>query len=59
MFKFKLEDRVRMIGKPEVRTIKEIREIPGGETKYWVQLGSEFDTRVWARESQLELADAP
>jgi hypothetical protein len=59
MGKFKLKDRIRIIGKQEVRTVEEIREIPGGETKYWVQLGTDFATRVWARESELELADAP
>jgi hypothetical protein len=59
MAKFKLKDRIRIIGKQEVRTVEEIREIPGGEIQYWIQLGSDFATRVWAKESQLELAGAP
>lgn len=54
MNKFNLRDRVRIIGQPEVRTVEEIREVPGSETKYWVQLGSDFVTRVWANESELE-----
>jgi hypothetical protein len=57
MVKFKLRDRVRITGNPDVRTVEEIRVVPGMETMYWVQLGSDFVTRVWAKESELELAD--
>jgi hypothetical protein len=56
MTKFKLRDRVRIIGNPDVRTVLEIRDMPG-ETLYCVQLGSNFATRVWAKESDLEWAD--
>jgi hypothetical protein len=59
MAKFKIKDRIRIIGKQEVLTVEEIREIPGGETKYWIQLGTNFATRVWAKESELELAGEP
>ena len=54
---FKLRDRVTIAGSPDVRTVEEIRENPDAETMYWVQLGSDFVTRLWARESELELAD--
>lgn len=61
---FKLQDRVRRIGQREVCTVEDIRERdehvlglnPACETMYWIQLGSEFDTRVWAKESELEMA---
>ncbi len=60
-----LEERVRRIGQPEVCTVEDIREPdehvlllnPGCETMYWIQFGSEFDTRVWAKESELEAAE--
>jgi hypothetical protein len=53
--KFKLRDRVRRTGQPEeVRTVEEIREVPGRETMYWIQLGNDFTTRIWANESELE-----
>jgi hypothetical protein len=62
---FKLNDRVRRIAHQEIRTVVDIREPdehivrlnPAAETMYWIQLGSDFDTRVWAKESELELAD--
>ena len=57
IFKFELKDRVRIIGKGEVWTVEDIHEIPGGETKYWIQLGADFKTRIWAEEGTLELAD--
>jgi len=59
MAKFNLRDRVRRIGQQEVRTIEEIRQPdkPGDEYTYWIQLGRDFATRVWAKESELELAD--
>jgi hypothetical protein len=55
--KFHLRDRVRRIGQPEVRTVEEVREIPGGETLYWIQLGDNFRDRVVVKESDLEHAD--
>jgi hypothetical protein len=57
MPKFHLRDRVRRIGQQEIRTVEEVREIPGGETRYWIQLGGNFRDRVWAKESELELVD--
>ena len=54
---FKLRERVRITGNPDIRTVEEIREVPDRETMYWVQLGSDFTTRVWVRESELERAD--
>jgi hypothetical protein len=62
---FKLKDRVRRIGRSEVCTVEDIREPddhilrlnPICETMYWIQLGTEFDTRVWAKESELEIAE--
>ncbi|HLY61960.1 MAG TPA: hypothetical protein VKV95_14535 [Terriglobia bacterium] len=59
MAKLKIKDRVRINGRREVLTVEEIREIPGGETTYWVQLGTNFATREWAKESELELATEP
>jgi hypothetical protein len=56
MAKFRLRDRVRRTGQQEVRTVEEIRENPSAETMYWIQLGSDFATRVWANESELEPA---
>jgi hypothetical protein len=57
MTKFKLRDHVRIMGNPDVRTVQEIREMPGGETLYCVQLGSNFVSRVWAKENDLLRAD--
>jgi hypothetical protein len=63
---FKLNDRVRRIGQPaEVCTVEDIREPddevlrlnPTCETMYWIQLRGDFDTRVWAKESELEVAE--
>lgn len=56
MAKFNLKDRVKRKGVDEVRTVEEIRDsdIPGREPKYWLQLGSDFATRVWADGSELE-----
>lgn len=53
--KFKLGERVRRIGQQEVRTVEEIRENPAAGTMYWIQLESDFATRMWAKESELEL----
>lgn len=55
MAKFKLRDRVRRIGQDETRTVEEIRE-GGGETMYWIQIGLDFPTRAWAKESEPEKA---
>jgi len=52
---FKLRDRVRRIGHDETRTVEEIRE-GSGEPTYSIQLGLDFATRVWAKESELEYA---
>lgn len=49
--------RVRRIGQHEVCTVEEIRENSYAETMYWIQLGGDFATRVWAKESELELSD--
>jgi hypothetical protein len=57
MTKFKLRDRVRIVGNPDVRTVQEIREISGSEILYSVQLGKDFVTRIWAKESDLERPD--
>ncbi len=62
---FKPKDGVRRIGQPEVCTVEDIREPddhvlrlnPACETMYWIQLGSEFGTRLWAKESELEAAE--
>ena len=52
---FNLKDSVRKIGQEGVFTVEEIRENPSTETMYWVQRGRDFATRVWAKESELEL----
>ena len=60
---FKLKDRVRRIGQPEVCTVEDVREPddeilrlnPNCETMYWIQLGDDFDARAWVKESELEL----
>lgn len=57
MTKFKLGDRVRIIGTPDVRIVQVIREMPGGEPQYWAPLGSDFPKRLRVKESELELAD--
>ncbi len=54
MARFRLKDLVKRIGQEEVRTVEEIRETRGAETLYWIQLGSDFATRAWAKESELE-----
>jgi len=61
---FKLNDRVRRIGHQEVCTIEDVREPddevirlnPACEVMYWIRpIGD--DTCVWAKESELELAE--
>ena len=62
---FRPQDRVRRIGQHEVCTVEDIREPdehilrlnPAAETMYWIQPGSDFDTRVWAKESELEVTE--
>jgi hypothetical protein len=54
-FRFALKDCVRKIGDQEVRTVEKIHEIPSGEAKYWIQLGNDPATCVWAKETELEL----
>ena len=55
MAKFKLRDHVRRTGLQETRTVEEVRE-GEGEPIYWIQLGLDFATRVWAKESEIEYA---
>ena len=57
MTEFKLGDLVRIVGNADVRTVREIREMPGGETLYCVQLGNDFVSRMWVKESDLLRAD--
>jgi hypothetical protein len=58
MPKFKLKDRVRVIGSPAVYMIVEIRQStePDNEPLYWIQLGPDFRDRVYHKESELEHA---
>lgn len=58
MARFNLRDSVRKTGEQEVRTVEEIRDsdIPGRAPKYWIQLGSDFATRIWVDESEIESA---
>jgi hypothetical protein len=41
-----------------VYTVQEVRDGPVGETLHWIQKGSDFATRIWAKESELELEPA-
>jgi hypothetical protein len=54
--RFKLRECVKKIGMQETRTVEEIRE-GSGEPLYSIQLGSDFATRIWAKESELEAAE--
>lgn len=57
MAKFTLRQRVKKIGTQEIRTVEVIRD---EEPRYSIQLGSDFATRIWAKESELEVAgDVP
>jgi hypothetical protein len=59
-FKFALKDYVRRIGHDEIRTVEDIHQMDNGEeTKYHLQLGSDFATRVWAKESEIEATAPP
>jgi len=54
--KFVLRQHVRKIGQSEVRSIEQISILePGKETLYSVQLGADFATREWVKESELEV----
>ena len=55
MAKFKLRDLVRRKGHDETRSVQETRE-GEGEPLYSIQLGLDFATRLWAKESELEYA---
>lgn len=57
MGRFKLSDRVGVIGSQEVRMVVGIRATPGRQTQYWIQRGSDFSTRMLASEAELELAN--
>ena len=52
--KFNLRDYVKKIGTQGVRTVEEIREGAGTEPTYSIQLGLDFTTRIWPKESELE-----
>ena len=54
--KFNLRDGVMKKGEWEVRTVEEIREGAGTEPTYSIQLGLDFATRIWVKESELESA---
>lgn len=58
MAKFRLRDNVRRIGQQEIRTVTEVRANPEAETMYWIQLGSNCASRLWAKESELEPVSA-
>lgn len=47
---------MRRSGHQEARTVEEIRENSAAETQYSIQLGLDFATRVWAKESELQSA---
>jgi hypothetical protein len=53
---FQLRDRVRWSKKPGVWTVEVIRD---SEPRYHIQLGTEFASREWAREDELELVSKP
>lgn len=57
MAKFALGDRVRKIGSKEIHVIEEVRESAGNETCYWTGLPGDIPTRVFVKESDLEVAD--
>ncbi|SPE44199.1 hypothetical protein SBA7_300042 [Candidatus Sulfotelmatobacter sp. SbA7] len=54
-YKFNLRDAVRRIGQHEVRTVQQIRDNPPGDPLYFIQLGTDFATSIWAKESELGL----
>jgi hypothetical protein len=56
MPRFSLRDSVIKDGEKSTRTVEEIRDGAGTEPTYSIQLGSDFATRIWAKESELEPA---
>ena len=56
MAKFKLRDVVRLNGIQ--RTVEQIAEDPKCEPRYWLQRGTDFATRVWAKEHEIEAPGA-
>lgn len=56
MAKFALRAAVRKVGQQEVRSVQQIREGPDAEPLYFIQLGRDFATNVWAKENELEAA---
>ncbi|MGA7292963.1 MAG: hypothetical protein WBW53_13615 [Terriglobales bacterium] len=52
--KFNLRDYVRKTADKEVRTVEEIRDGAGTEPSYSIQLGSDFTSRKWAKENEIE-----
>ncbi len=52
--KFRLNDRVKKLGELEVRTVKRVLAFDGREVLYEIQLGDKVNTRLYARESELE-----
>lgn len=52
---FQLRDKVRIKNEgPAIYTIEEIRPTDTG-IKYWIQFGTDFATRQWRNESELEV----
>lgn len=54
--RFSLRESVVKNAEGNVRTVEEIRDGAGTEPTYSIQLGSDFATRIWAKESELEPA---
>lgn len=52
--RFNLRDSVMKKGEQNARTVQEIRDGAGTEPTYSIQLGSDFATRIWEKESELE-----
>ena len=55
MGKFGVGDRVRKVGSSEIHIIEEVHESSGGETFYWTVLQCEVPTRVFVKETDLEV----
>jgi len=59
--RFELHDHVKIIGDPKVWTV-EVRHDPDKPdigTKYTIELGGDFSTRIVKEESELELVERP
>jgi len=52
--KFNNKDRVKIKGSYLVGVVEQIRTVTGGEAMYWIEFNSDFSTRVWAKEDDLE-----